>query len=377
MKKHYWCVLVFLLVSLYSIAQTAPNSNFIDTVAVDTVDSINLEEEDPSKFYLAMDYGQAAINEIPVDLDLRKRNIQKIELVYSNFPKGSWNGQKAINYARIQNLFARIPEAEKVLPQNWQVVMQDGATNLNEAKTLFHGFVIYTKQKFETPPDLPNFLDESGLYFITRGDSTVHKIFERNQDWKKMLVVTDLTGSMAPFTAQLLLWLKLNQVQRTVNYFVFFNDGDLKLEEDKIIGATGGIYGSTAETFMDVAALAQETVMNGSGGDYMENDLESVLNGIDACPDCEDVILIADNRASPRDMALLNQIQKPVRIILCGTNEGVNVDYLNIALRTNGSIHTIEQDLVNLVRLNEGTSINLGKEVFVIKNGKIEYLKKL
>ncbi|MEM7372873.1 MAG: hypothetical protein AAF587_29900 [Bacteroidota bacterium] len=40
-------------------------------------------------------------------------------------------------------------------------------------------------------------------------DSTVFHVFQRNPDWNNMLVVCDFTGSMSPYTAQLLVWHKL------------------------------------------------------------------------------------------------------------------------------------------------------------------------
>ena len=113
-----------------------------------------------------------------------------------------------------------------------------------------------------------------------------------------------------------------------------------------------------------------EAMEGGLGGDINENNYEAVLKGIRACPDCEEIIMIADNYAIPRDLELLTGIKKPIRIILCGASNGINVDYLNLAKRNGGSIHTVEQDLTNLVKLNDGQTITIGKEKFVIRNGK-------
>ena len=378
MKKLSWMVLLVLLVLLPFVieAQSRLAEELIDQIKVDTVHSVALEE-DGGLVYLPFEFGKSEIVSLPEGTDFKDQVFEGATLVYSGFPKNIGRIQKEINVRRIRNLLEKIPVLQELSSENWKAVIQTGAENIEEANQLFHGFILQIKKKSKIAADIPNFLDESGLYFITKGDSTVHKIFTRNKDWKNMLVVTDLTGSMAPFTAQLLLWLKLNERKRIVNYFVFFNDGDMSFEEDKKIGKTGGIYSGGGHTFEEVAQLAQQTATNGSGGDYQENDLEAVIHGINSCQECEDVIIIADNRASPRDMVLLPKITKPVRVILCGTADGINPDYLNVALKTGGSVHTIEEDLQNLVKLNEGQAIRIGKEVFVIKNGKFEYLKKM
>ena len=64
---------------------------------------------------------------------------------------------------------------------------------------------------------------------------TVERVFERNKSWENMLVVADLTGSMTPYTRQLLLRFKLNAARKAVKHFMFFNDGDMKPDRTKRI----------------------------------------------------------------------------------------------------------------------------------------------
>jgi hypothetical protein len=42
-----------------------------------------------------------------------------------------------------------------------------------------------------------------GNYFQ---DTTVSAVLNRNKDWNKMLINCDLTGSMSPYSTQLLVW---------------------------------------------------------------------------------------------------------------------------------------------------------------------------
>jgi len=203
-------------------------------------------------------------------------------------------------------------------------------------------------------------------------DSTIFNVFSRNSGWNKMLLVCDFTGSMSPYTVQLLLWFRLynNTDKQKIEHFTFFNDGDHKPNTRKQIGKTGGIYHSKSRKLEDIIGLAEKTMMRGHGGDVPENNIEALLEAIGKCEDCEEIIMIADNFATPRDMSLLHQVDKPVRIILCGTNGGINTAYLDIVRHTKGSLHTIEDDILNLAEMNEGGEITIGNMLYKIKRGK-------
>ena len=57
-------------------------------------------------------------------------------------------------------------------------------------------------------------------------------------------------------------------------------------------------------------------------------------------------------------------------VILCGVrNNDINIDYLNLALKTKGSIHLIEQDIKNLSDLKEGEVLTIGKKNYKLLHG--------
>lgn len=200
-------------------------------------------------------------------------------------------------------------------------------------------------------------------------DSTISKIFGRG-NWGKPTIVGDVTGSMYPYIAQLLIWVKINAVDSITKKFVFFNDGDSLPDNRKKLGSTGGIYYKTCNGFNDVLYLVKSTMLKGGGGDCAENDIEALLLGEKMFPDSEYQILIADNWAPIKDKVLWQKLKKPVRIVLCGATEhNVNIDYLNLARQTKGSVHTIEQDLPDLALLREGEILKTGNNIFIVKNG--------
>lgn len=203
-------------------------------------------------------------------------------------------------------------------------------------------------------------------------DSTVMQVLERNMTkWKKSAIITDVTGSMYPYVLQLQVWMRLNYYNTDCRHFVFFNDGDMKIDRLKRIGKVGGIYPVHAANYTAMELTCKKAMKNGGGSDAQENDLEAILEAQKQYPDRSSFILIADNYAPVRDMALLKKIKKPVHVILCGTQSGyINVEYLEIAHQTGGSVHTIERDIENLAEMSEGAKIEIGGITYQIQRGK-------
>lgn len=206
-------------------------------------------------------------------------------------------------------------------------------------------------------------------------NNVIFNVFKRNTKWKNKLIVADLTGSMYPYAQQLNTWLKLHFIRDSVSqHFAFFNDGDKKSDEQKKIGATGGIYYCRAKTCDQLIATMELTIKKGAGGDAPENPIEAIMFGLNKSGKVDDVILIADNWAKARDIKMLARIKVPVRVILCGVYEGmeINEDYLNIAYKTKGSVHTIEQDITDLMKQSAGKKFSINGVDYIIKNGSVK-----
>jgi alpha-L-arabinofuranosidase len=109
-------------------------------------------------------------------------------------------------------------------------------------------------------------------------------------------------------------------------------------------------------------------------GDHIENDLEAICYAIKKYPENkQNVVLIADNWENPCDMALLSFLKSqkiPIKIIVCGVTDRMNTLYLDIAYATGGSIHTMEQDLIDVAKIGEGKTIKLNGMKFKMTGGK-------
>ncbi|CAF1364063.1 unnamed protein product [Rotaria sordida] len=196
----------------------------------------------------------------------------------------------------------------------------------------------------------------------TIDEQTVTGVLSRH-NWTDIGAVIDVTGSMASCYAQIDQWMALSQTNRLVQYFVFFNDGDKTPDANKVIGSTGGIYGvHTSEGIAKVLETLKTAKSNGSGGDGPENDIEAILYTIASCPTCENIIHIADNQVTPRDMSLLNKVTKPIKVIVCKLAAGtlVNEKLLDVAYKTGGSLHTLDSDIETLGSLKVNDTIKVG-----------------
>ena len=202
------------------------------------------------------------------------------------------------------------------------------------------------------------------------------KVLDRNKQWKNCLVVTDVTGSMYPYLAQFKLWHQQNIKYSTNRQFVFFNDGNRTPDKSKVVGKVGGVYFIKTAHFDSLMNIMQLAMLRGNGGDIPENNIEAVLTGIKRGQQIKEVIMIADNIATPRDLDLLSQVRVPIRLILCGTHTGpFNVNYLNMIKKNKGSIHTIEEDLNGISSIKEGETLQLEGYKYVYKKGSFKLIE--
>jgi hypothetical protein len=218
-------------------------------------------------------------------------------------------------------------------------------------------------------------------YFEDKNKPILATLQRFKESWKGKVVVTDITQSMNPYLEEVLIWHLLNLKEGEFTKYLFFNDGDKKMASAKKVGSTGGIY-SCEGVWEDLPVIISTMHLSMDrglgGGEPPENDLEAVLEGIKQTKDVEELVLIADSYSRVRDMALLSEVKIPIRIILCGAEENngfyrglkpdINEEYLTIAHRTKGSIHTLRQDILNLSEKKDGEMVEIGDHRYVLRN---------
>lgn len=345
---------------------------------IDRVPTFNPEELEGVKFIrVPMDYARDEMETQLLKEELLKHNIIGVTYIFTQFKSTPSFDQRQLNLNRMRRLYdvaSYLFTDERI---HWNVLEQVAPKSRDEASAQYHGFILFYEDmsRYATFAEVRNQLDSINIVNYrpkSKEDTLVQTIFERNEDWKRMNVICDLTGSMSPYTAQLLMWFKANLDNKRIIHFVFFNDGDDKINSRKRPNRTGGIYTVTPSDMDDLLRVVEECMLGGAGGDLMENDIEALLRGIESCRHCAEVILIADNLSPMRDYGLMNRIRRPVRVVLCGTQLGINTQYLDLARETRGSIHTIDQDIFDLDDLRNGDQITINGETYELKRGKFK-----
>ncbi len=208
-------------------------------------------------------------------------------------------------------------------------------------------------------------------------DTVVSAVLNRNK-WFDKLIICDLTGSMQPYYVQLSVWYQLHYKKEKNLQFIFFNDGDGKQDSEKKIGETGGIYYSPSKGIDSLGLLMSRICAKGDGGDCPENNMEAMIKGTKMAKQFKEIIAIVDNNSPVKDIKLLKEFTQPVHIILCGSSQGwILPDYLLIAWKTKGTIHTIEEDITSLARMSEGMEIKIGQYIYKIMGGEFVQIKKI
>lgn len=334
-------------------------------------------------FSIEMSFGSAEITSQLVKFKEIGATIHRVDLVYTDFPKGA--DLEGLNLKRIKE----IEKIHPILVQNdlipWRIIRQTACETEEEARTYFHGIVIYFQENAprsfvkEIHSNLNRYLPKNMTKELARKimdtieKPTVNEVFTRQKKWTNAVIIVDLTTSMIPYNAQVVLWQLLNTEKGFFKEVVMFNDGDSAPEKTKKVGKTGGIYHMKNISFDALRKTSFEVCQNGIGNsDFPENDLEAVLYAIDKNPKASEYILIAHNDAPPRDMSLLSKIARPIRIILCDSENGILPEYLEIARKTGGSVHTMKEDLSDLLKMKEGEIFYAGGRKYKIIGGKIK-----
>ena len=59
-----------------------------------------------------------------------------------------------------------------------------------------------------------------------------------------------------------------------------------------------------------------------------------------------------------------------MHIILCGAEDRINIQYLDLARQTKGTIHTVKSDVSNLQNIKEKEHFFIDDKEYMFQNGK-------
>jgi hypothetical protein len=337
-----------------------------------------------------------AILQPPLPWPLKNKiyDVKEVRLIFTKYPvdKNFWN----TNYyellaTRLGNVFKldpRLNDAHII----YSLILQTDCQSEDEARGMMHAVEIVYELGEKKPEELEesDFIDSLYLgnpdslawarnmdkanKFLKKSKAT-DTIVLRGMDLFKLkdslLVVMDVTGSMAPYYSQVSVWAARNFYPG--HYYVLFNDGGSRLLP---LGETGGYEaGRVSSTSELIKLMRKSSNLRGLNREVAENDIEGILVGINAFPDNKGIVLVADNVACIRDYKLLGKINQPVHIIPCGGTT-LNPQYLNLAYYTGGSVFWLDTRIDNWDELCTGKKFFLGEVAyrFIKKKQKFEVL---
>jgi len=172
--------------------------------------------------------------------------------------------------------------------------------------------------------------------------------------FQEALVCMDFTGSMYGFEEELLRMTQELRGKNLLKHMVFFNDLNCDMP-GATIGNFGGFYASNTPypSDLEIQRNLKDCRNSGQGcGDLEENDLETIIKAIKHFPDSsyQNILLICDNNARPKDMALLGTLVLPqnkrLHIVVCRTTsiDQVQPAYQQLAKWGKGCLFTLDLD---------------------------------
>ena len=387
------------------------------------VNEVDVNQLKENQLFIAMPFAKNNVLNPNQKQQLKERIAIKLELVYTKYRKTTSFNQKNLNKNRLIELNRLVPKLFENRFWRFELISQTDATSPEEGREMFHGFIVTFRpnstsssldleakyledladalsqqgsidndtvpKKYDIKthydmqvgylhdtiwyvdsarlPTVPDFFYDQTLY----NDSTVLNAFNRNKSWGNFIVVTDVTGSMSPYIAQVVVWLKEQAENKTAESFVFFNDGDETPSNKKKPLETRGVYVTKNKSLELVIKTATKCMRNGSGGgEYLENDVEAILEGVKHYSGADEIILVADNLESMRDYDYIKKIKKPVHVILCGAENRINIQYLDLARQTKGTVHTAKSDVTSLQNIKEGEHIFIDEKEYQLQKGR-------
>jgi hypothetical protein len=213
-------------------------------------------------------------------------------------------------------------------------------------------------------------------FFESRKLPVLAVLYRLKNVFPQQYIVSDVTCSMDPYMEQVMIWHALNFAAGKSTNYLFFNDGNGIDNSKKLIGKTGGFHLITGsiKDFKQIVESLIKSKSFGCSGDTEENDVEALLHAAAKMSKTESLVLIADNFSPMRDFSLIKNLKVPVRVILCGIENNslwsdINEEYLALAYKTGGSVHTLTEDIYDLYKLAEGKKVKIGGIEYMLENG--------
>lgn len=152
MQNYLWCSLIMLLIWTNTGTAQVMDSAVVNPILLskmkeDVIPQYDISRQSKYIIYLPMNYSKFLFTEEDkaLFLSLKDTLIEQIDLVYTVFRRSETFDQVKLNQERYEMLQEYFPETFNNNLIRWNLMAQNGADDYEDARTYFHGFVIYLK----------------------------------------------------------------------------------------------------------------------------------------------------------------------------------------------------------------------------------------
>lgn len=208
--------------------------------------------------------------------------------------------------------------------------------------------------------------------YYTEGGDEIKAIFNRNKNqWKQKRIIANIDCSMYQYIDELMVWNYSNPEEQANNKYWLFNGFNYK--DPELEGhSRRGIFPVDENNVEGFFTTIDQIVNFSCRGSRLENVVEALILGAAGKTAEEDLLFIADNYSDVSDLEKLKDLHVPVHVVLTQSDYGINENYLEIAYRSGGSIHTMNVDIEaqQLKALKNGDLISIGQFSYTFYKGK-------
>lgn len=200
----------------------------------------------------------------------------------------------------------------------------------------------------------------------------IKAMFKRNQSqWKSKRIIANIDCSMYRYIDELMVWNYSDETEQANNSYWLFNGFNYK-DPETTGHSRRGIFHVPENNVEGFFTTIDKIVNFSCRGSRLENVVEALILGAKGKSADEDLLFIADNYSDVSDLEKLDQLTVPVHVLLTASEYGVNENYLEIAYRTGGSIHTKQEDISaeRLKALQDGDRLEIGKHQYRFMMGR-------
>ncbi|MDP4266078.1 MAG: hypothetical protein Q8880_01420 [Bacteroidota bacterium] len=206
--------------------------------------------------------------------------------------------------------------------------------------------------------EISKYLKKNKVY-----DSVALRVFVNHPEWKKSHVVINLSPDMYGNSGMVILWNSVFPENEVVENISFYNME--KKQKGYSKGGVQDIINVPGSDSMTISRILKKYCKNNQEVNTTQNTVEVLLRTMSKAKDCNDIVLITDD-SYISDMHMVDNVSKPVHVIMCRTKNSskVNPQLLDLAYRTKGSLHVGDYDLTGLEKIDYKQKVEIGDELF-------------